>query len=176
MPTLIHTFDKPASTQDWQPINDGVMGGVSVSLLRFDPAGYAVFEGVVSLENNGGFASVRTSRLDLGGMNTVSYLLTVWGDGKSYKFNLRTDVGFDGVTYQAVFTPPPGRWSQILLPLADFLPSFRGKGVPGANPLRPEAVQQVGLMISGQQAGPFRLMLRAVEAVSQLQPGTGQQT
>jgi hypothetical protein len=147
------------------------MGGVSVSRLRFDPAGYAVFEGVVSLENNGGFASVRTSRLDLGSLNTVGYLLTVWGDGKAYKFNLRTDMGFDGINYQAIFTSPPGRWSQILLPLADLLPSFRGKRVPGASTLQPEAVKQVGLMISDQQAGPFRLMVKAIEAVSQSQPG-----
>lgn len=61
MPNLIHRFETPVSTQLWQAINDGVMGGVSVSRLRFDSTGYAVFEGVVSLENNGGFASVRAS-------------------------------------------------------------------------------------------------------------------
>lgn len=79
MRTLIHRFDTPASTQNWQPINDGVMGGISSSQIRFDLAGHAVFEGVVSLENNGGFASVRASQLDFGGSDTVAYLLTVWG-------------------------------------------------------------------------------------------------
>ncbi len=53
MPTLINRFDTPASTLNWQAINDGVMGGVSVSRMRFDLAGHAVFEGEVSLENNG---------------------------------------------------------------------------------------------------------------------------
>ncbi|HEX5697569.1 MAG TPA: CIA30 family protein, partial [Rhodoferax sp.] len=77
MTILTHRFDTPASTLNWQAINDGVMGGVSVSRMRFDSAGFAVFEGEVSLENNGGFASVRAAQLHLGGADTVAYLLTV---------------------------------------------------------------------------------------------------
>lgn len=168
MPTLIQLFDTPASTRNWQAINDGVMGGSSVSRLRFDSAGYAVFEGEISLANNGGFASVRASKLDLGCADTVAYVLTVWGDGRTYKLNLRTDTGFDGVTYQAGFTPTPDRWTQTVLPLAAFEPRFRGRLVPDAPVLRPEAVRQVGFLSSGQQAGAFRLKVRAIEAVSTL--------
>jgi NADH dehydrogenase [ubiquinone] 1 alpha subcomplex assembly factor 1 len=164
MRTLIYHFDTPASAQNWQPINDGVMGGVSSSQMRFDVAGHAAFEGVVSLENNGGFASVRAS-LDLGCANTMAYLLTVWGDGHTYKLNLRTNTGFDGVNYQAAFTPAQGVWTQVALPLAAFVPNFRGRRVPGAPPLQPEMVRQVGLMISDRQAGEFRLMVKAIEAV-----------
>ena len=168
MPTLIHRFDTPASTWNWQPINDGVMGGVSVSTMRFDSAGYAVFEGEVSLENNGGFASVRASLLDLGCADTLAYSLTAWGDGHTYMLNLRTDSGFDGVNYQAVFRPASALWTQSVLPVAAFEPSFRGRLVQGAPALQPEAVKQVGLMISGKQAGPFRLMVKTIEAVPNL--------
>lgn len=168
MRTLIHRFDTPASTQNWQPINDGVMGGVSISQIRFDLDGHAVFEGVVSLENNGGFASVRSSQLDLGGPATLAYLLTVWGDGHTYKLNFRTDSGFDGVNYQATFTPASGQWSQITLPVDAFVPSFRGRTVQGVSALQPEAVTQVGLMISDRQAGAFRLMVKSIEAVDHL--------
>lgn len=168
MPNLNHVFDTPAATQQWQAINDGVMGGVSVSRLRFDPAGYAVFEGDVSLENNGGFASVRAAAVDLGCADTVAYVLTVFGDGRTYKLNLRTDTGFDGVTYQAAFAPVPGRWTRSVLPLAAFEPRFRGRLVPGAPPLRPETVKQMGLLISDKQAGAFRLMVKTIEAVATL--------
>jgi hypothetical protein len=82
-------------------IDDAVMGGVSASRLRYDPAGHAVFEGVVSLDSNGGFASVRSRRGELGTPGAVSYVLEVRGDGKRYKLNLRTDDAFDGVSYQA---------------------------------------------------------------------------
>ena len=142
------------------------MGGVSVSRMHFDSASYAVFEGHVSLENNGGFASVRAPGLHLGCADTIAYILTVCGDGSTYKLNLRTDAGIDGVTYQAAFTPESGRWTKIALPLADFEPRFRGRLVPDAAALRPETVCQVGLLISDKQTGAFRLMIKAIEAVS----------
>ena len=165
MPTLIHQFDTPSSTQDWHPINDGVMGGASLSQLRFDAALCAVFEGEVSLQNNGGFASVRTPSLKLGCPGTRAYSLTAWGDGRTYKLNLRTDAGFDGVNYQASFTPAAGHWSQTVLPVAGFLATFRGRPVQEASALRPELVTQVGLMISDKQAGPFRLLVKSIAAI-----------
>ncbi len=166
MSTLIHRFDAPSSTESWLAINDGVMGGVSTSRLRYDVAGHAVFEGEVSLENNGGFASVRAPLLKLGCADTVAYRLTVWGDGHTYKLNFRTDSGFDGVNYQATFSPSPGSWTQAVLPLAAFSPTFRGRLVQGAPPLQPQLVKQVGLMISDKQAGAFRLLSQSIEAVT----------
>ncbi len=56
---LLIDFADPSTVALWNPINDGVMGGVSSSQMRHDPAGHAVFTGRVSFENNGGFASVR---------------------------------------------------------------------------------------------------------------------
>jgi NADH dehydrogenase [ubiquinone] 1 alpha subcomplex assembly factor 1 len=100
-PMARHLFDfqTAESTADWSAIDDAVMGGVSASRLRHDPAGHAVFEGVVSLDNNGGFASVRSRPGELGAPEVVSYVLDVRGDGKRYKLNLRTDDAFDGVSY-----------------------------------------------------------------------------
>ncbi len=86
--------------------------------------------------------------------------------GHTYKLNLRTDSNLDGINYQAVFTPAPGLWTQTVLPLAAFEPSFRGRFVHGAPPLKPEAVRQVGLMISDKQVGPFRLMVKTIEALA----------
>jgi len=141
------------------------MGGVSTSHLIFDVAGHAVFEGTVSLQNGGGFASVRTSSLQLGGHATLAYSLTAWGDGRAYQLNLRTDARFDGLNYQAGFSPVEGQWRQIILPITEFSPTFRGRVVQGAPALRPELVTQVGLMISDKQAGPFRLLVKSIAAL-----------
>ena len=56
-------FDFQASTNSsaWQIVNDEVMGGVSTSRFQILTNGGAVFSGVGSLENNGGFASVRSA-------------------------------------------------------------------------------------------------------------------
>lgn len=62
MDSLLIDSSNPDAVLPWQAIDDRVMGGASMSRLRHDPAGYAVFEGEVSFENGGGFASVRNSQ------------------------------------------------------------------------------------------------------------------
>ena len=53
-------FQNATNAAAWQVVNDDVMGGESTS--RFSVTnGLASFQGKVSLENNGGFASVRSA-------------------------------------------------------------------------------------------------------------------
>ncbi|MBL8407376.1 MAG: CIA30 family protein [Candidatus Accumulibacter phosphatis] len=166
MTSVLFDFSDPRSVALWNPINDRVMGGVSHSQLRNDPAGHALFCGHVSFENNGGFASVRCQPGDFGKKEVIAYLLEVCGDGKRYKLNLRTDEGFDGVVYQVGFIPPTGQWATCRLASADFLPSWRGRPVPDAAPLDTSCVRQIGLMIADRQAGPFGLAVRSIATES----------
>lgn len=159
-------FTSPASVQGWLPIDDRVMGGVSVSRLVLDPAGFAVFEGAVSPDRGGGFASVRRSALHLGSESTQAYRLTVFGDGHRYKLNLRTDADFDGVHHQAAFVPIAHQWSTLVIRLDEFQPMHRGRRVHGVEPLRPERVAQVGLMVGDRQWGSFRLAIRSIDAMA----------
>lgn len=162
MTSVLFDFSDPGSVAFWHPINDGVMGGLSIGLLRHHPAGYAEFAGQVSLDNNGGFASVRCLAGDYGRDDALAYRLDVCGDGKRYKLNLRTDNRFDGINYQARFDPPAGVWTTCRLAGADFFPTWRGRPVPDALPLDMTRVQQIGLMISDRQAGSFGLAIRAI--------------
>jgi len=155
-------FDTVAAVEGWHAIDNRVMGGVSSSHMRWDPTGFGVFSGVVSLQNNGRFASVRLATQALAALGVGAYRLKVCGDGKRYKLNLRTDGAFDGVNYQAEFASPAGQWCQIQLPLDAFAPSFRGRPVPDAPPLDPARVCQVGLMIAARQAGNFSLAIAFV--------------
>ncbi len=164
MPRCLIDFETPASVASWSAIDDAVMGGVSHSSLHHDAAGHAVFSGVVSLERNGGFASVRSPVLDPGAPDVTAYLLEVSGDGQRYKLNLRTDDTFDGINYQASFAPPAQAWTQISLALTDFRPRWRGRSVPDAPPLDPARVRRIGLMIADRQAGPFALAIRSISA------------
>ena len=164
MPRELFRFDSAAKVADWSAIDDAVMGGVSSSCLRHDPAGHAVFEGTVSLERNGGFASVRSRPMDLGAPGASVYLLEVRGDGKRYKLDVRLDDAFDGVTYQAAFEAPVGAWTHVRLPLSAFRPTFRGRTVPDAPPLDPALVRHIGLVIADRQAGPFALAVRSIGA------------
>lgn len=160
---LLFDFGDPASVNDWAPIDDRVMGGVSRSRLRHDPAGHAVFEGTVSLERNGGFASVRSSPGPRGQPDAADCVVDVrGGGGKQYKLSLLTDDGFDSLNYQASFAPAGADWRTICLPLAAFRASFRGRDVPGAPALETARIRQVGLMIAARQAGPFALDIRRI--------------
>jgi len=165
MPETLFLFDRPESVAAWSAIDDRVMGGVSRSALRFDPAGHAVFSGRVSPDNNGGFASVRASVSMPPGADIDAVELVVRGDGHRYKLNLRTDRGFDGVNYQAVFAPPAGQWVTLRLTLDAFQPSYRGRAVSDAPPLRGARIEQVGLMIADRQFGAFELAIGAMRAL-----------
>jgi hypothetical protein len=57
-------FAGPEVATKWQALNDGVMGGISDGRFRITPDKTLEFFGTLSLENNGGFASVRTTPMD----------------------------------------------------------------------------------------------------------------
>lgn len=167
-PARVLDFSQARSVEGWGAIDDRVMGGVSQSKLAHHPDGHAVFAGAVSLDNGGGFASVRHPRLRLGYALTVAYRLHVRGDGQRYKLNLRMDGDFDGVNHQAVFQPPAGRWVDIVLPLGMFSPRLRGRAMPDAPTLKPALVCQVGWMIGDGQAGPFSLDIRSLGCLTKV--------
>lgn len=152
-------FDDPADAALWRPVDDVVMGGVSRSAFEQAETGVARFRGDVSLENFGGFASVRTLPRDWDAAGAKAILLRVRGDGKTYKFTIRTGDGFDGIQYQQRFTATAGAWSDVRLPVQDFVATFRGRKVPFAPSLDPARVRAIGLMISDKQAGPFELLV-----------------
>ncbi|MBK7794095.1 MAG: CIA30 family protein [Betaproteobacteria bacterium] len=167
MTRVLFRFDHEGSVAGWVAIDDAVMGGVSASRLAWADAGHALFTGVVSLAHGGGFASVRSPVADHALPGATCYLLEARGDGRRYKLNLRTDDGFDGINYQAAFTPAADGWSLLRLPIADFRPRFRGRTLDAAPPLDPARVRQVGLMIADRQPGPFTLALRSIVAASE---------
>jgi hypothetical protein len=159
---VLFDFTHPAAVAAWAPVDDRVMGGVSWSRLRHDPAGHAVFEGRVSLEQGGGFASVRCAPGARGRPGARACVLEVRGAGPVFKLTLRVDDGFDGPTWQARFAPAGGTWQTLRLPLAHFVATFRGRALPGAPALDPARIRQLGLLIADSQAGPFALDVRCI--------------
>jgi monofunctional biosynthetic peptidoglycan transglycosylase len=161
---FVDNFRTATNATGWQVVNDDVMGGVSRSAFGVRH-GVAVFQGVVSLENNGGFASVRSlpARHDLKGSH--AFAIRARGDGRRYKFTVRTDHSFDSPLYQAAFTTKPGAWQEHCLPFQRLVATFRGRILAGEPPPDPAEVASVGFLISDQQAGPFRLEIARIKAL-----------
>jgi hypothetical protein len=162
---VLFDFADPGAATMWRAIDDRVMGGISRSTLRHDQAGYAVFEGTVSLERNGGFASVRSSPGERGLPGARACLVELRGDHRPFKLSLLTDDGFDSLHYQASFSAAGTDWKTLHLPLADFRASFRGREVTDAPALDSARIRQVGLVIAARQAGPFKLDIRRIGLV-----------
>lgn len=155
-------FRDPAQGPAWSAVDDRVMGGVSASQIERTPEGL-LFHGVVSLDHNGGFASIRAEPQDYGLTGATAFILRVQGDGQTYKFGLRTDDAFDGVQYQARLATEVGQWSDVILPVTNFQPTFRGRPVD-APILDPARIRVFGFLIADRQAGPFRLVIQSIQA------------
>jgi monofunctional biosynthetic peptidoglycan transglycosylase len=154
----------------WIKVNDGVMGGLSQSEMTFTSEGTAVFEGTLSLENYGGFASVRTRpyAYELGGYD--GFVVRVKGDGHRFKLRVRTNDRFDGPAYQADFDTEAGAWRNVSLPFSTFVPTFRGRRLLDLPPLDGAQIRQIGFLIADKQEGPFRLEIDWVRVYRPARP------
>ncbi|MFK8079452.1 MAG: CIA30 family protein [Granulosicoccus sp.] len=167
---MLFDFTDELAIEQWQAVDDRVMGGVSQSeLLKASPpqVSLAIFRGTVSNRNNGGFCSVRAT-LDKPVPAVAEHLSITcqnsmqWGS-KSYYLNLRTNGEFDGVSYRTGFTPNENLTRHEFTAL-EFAAVFRGRPVSTAPPLAFTDVRQIGLMIADAQLGPFELGIGQIDA------------
>ncbi len=154
----------PDNHLEWQIINDGVMGGMSEGLFKINTDQTADFWGSVSLENNGGFASVRALLKAPVAGNFQKIVLRVKGDGKTYSFRIRTDANFDGVAYADNFKTKNDEWTEHEFSAADFVPTFRGRILQNVTPLIETQIRQIGFLISEKQSGDFILKIDWIKA------------
>ena len=153
-------FRDPGFTRQMRIVNDDVMGGRSNSRFVIDPEG-VIFEGTVSLENNGGFASVRcpvSFPQEASGLQ-----LTTRGDGKQYQLIIRTEASTRAPIYKRNFVSSKD-WQTHQFKSEDFEAFFRGQPV-AAKPLVLSEALEFGLLIADQQAGTFRLQLRQLQTI-----------
>lgn len=117
-----------------------------------------VFEGEVSLENNGGFASFRGPvRFQA---ESAALLLTVRGDGQRYKLTLKVDDRTSTPQYQTAFVAPRD-WQTLRFEAVNFAASYRGRAIV-APIVRFVDVQYIGLLVSDKQSGPFKIELKGI--------------
>ena len=156
-------FAKP-ETARWTIVNDGVMGGRSSSDVELTEENTAIFRGILSLENNGGFSSVRGRfpTMDLSAYEGVT--LRVRGDGRSYQLRFRMSGSLNGVAHGTEFETKAGEWTYVTIPFNRFQPTLRGYRPRGAGPLDPSRIQQITFLIGDKIEAPFHLEVAWVKA------------
>lgn len=159
--TMINFTDR-AEAQRWRSVDDAVMGGRSASRMKTTSTGHCMFTGDLSIENNGGFASIRRA-VDRGALDGASHVaLRVRGDGNTYQLRFRTSRGFNAASYQAEFDTVAGEWINVELELASFELKWRGRSVRNPEPLDPSRILGMGLLIANKQVGSFQLELESL--------------
>ena len=154
------TPDEPT----WNAVNDGVMGGVSRGGAKLID-GSLHFRGVLSLENNGGFSSIRSGgpTRDLSAAEAI--MLRVKGDGRTYRLQLASNAEFrrSRISYQAEFPTKRGEWTEVTVPLATLVPQFRGQKLSGPT-LNRTRIEEIGLSLSDGNPGAFALEVDWIRA------------
>ena len=156
-PHILFDFTGADAAKEWQTVNDGVMGGVSEGKLKITDKKTLEFYGTLSLENHGGFASVRTKAKKLGLEKGDTLVAKVKGDGREYSLNLYLNKPLIAFSYRATVQTKKDEWIEVKIPLDEFEATSFGRPVKDAGAVKPEEINAVGFMLSDKKAGPFKL-------------------
>ncbi len=162
-PQVLFEFAGADAAKEWQTVNDGVMGGVSEGKFKITEKKTLEFYGTLSLENNGGFASVRTKAKKLGLEKGDTVVAKVRGDGREYTLNLYLAKPLVAFSYRATVRTKKDEWVEVEIPLDTFEATSFGRVVKDAGPVDPKEVNALGLMVSDKKAGPFKLEIESIK-------------
>ena len=156
----IYAFTAQSKVNEWRIVNDDVMGGISESSIACTAAGHGLFSGHVSMENNGGFASIQlNTRIQLA-KEQKYIVLRIKGDGKAYEFRMKSEISQYEAYVHSFATS--GEWQTIKLPISEFYPQFRGRRLNSPN-FNFNTIQQVSFLIANKQEEDFKLWIDRID-------------
>ena len=159
----IFEFNSNCEIDNWQIVNDNVMGGRSTATLFVDENQYGVFEGFISTENNGGFSSIQlnTGKIEIGSFKKIE--LKIKGDGSIYQIRLKNS---SNVSHNYIYDfKTNGNWEEILIPLADMKPSFRGYSLDLPN-FNHSTIERIGVLKSSKINSKFKFLIKSIKLVN----------
>lgn len=162
---VLFTFTGDLAARQWETVNDGVMGGRSVGRFRITEENLEFF-GTLSLENNGGFASVRSRPVAMNLKEGDVLVARVRGDGRRYSLNLYVPRRLTAFSYRAEFDTKDGEWIEVKVPLDEMVATSFGRVVD--MPLKPGEVNGLGILLGDKRQGPFKLAVDWIKVESAL--------
>lgn len=162
--TSLYQFNKKSKPEDWNIVDDIVMGGRSSGVIRINNDGYGVFSGNVSLENNGGFSSIKY-RFNKKTLNKNSkIILKIKGDGKPYQFRLKSKSS-DKYSYISHFNTGVD-WEMIKIDVNSMYPSYRGKQLNLPND-KINSFEEVSIFIGNKRNETFILEIDNIKIINE---------
>lgn len=166
VPLLVPLFDFGAagSANGWSVVNDTVMGGVSSGRL-VENDGALIFSGELSLDNNGGFASVRSPAIEPQSAemwsNRAGPQIVFVGDGRTWTVEVRTDDAEGG--WIASLPTVLDSMMSVTLPWTSFEAVTRFLDPRETDgPLDPRRIVSIAFYLVDGVEAPFRLGLVSI--------------
>ena len=151
---MIFDFNKNSKVREWRNIDDVVMGGVSKSNITINKDGNGVFSGHVSLDNNGGFSSVRHQFSTLNVSDYNKFVIRIKGDGKNYQFRVKSKLN-EYHSYKHEFSTN-NSWQIIEIPFDELKATFRGR-LLDMDSFSNTILEEIGFLISNKKEEYFQL-------------------
>ncbi len=159
-PIVIFNFNTNSNLSQWTVLDDVVMGGRSSSKIYLNSEGHGVFEGHVSLENNGGFSSVRYQMNPISVKGYSKCVIRLKGDGKNYQFRIKSK-SEDYYSYIAKFSTT-GQWQTLEINMEDMSPWFRGRRLDMPN-YPAITIESISFLIGNKKEEDFKLLIDSME-------------
>lgn len=142
----------------WRVVNDGVMGGLSSSKANVKED-IIIFSGNVSLENNGGFASLRSPVKDYNFEEYSGIELKIKGDGKRFSLSMKETTCFSGYFYTSTFETKKDEWITIKIPFNQFKLYYFGRETKSNKKIPLNNIKEISLLIGDKQEGYFKTQI-----------------
>jgi hypothetical protein len=152
--TMLFDFSKESNISSWRVVDDAVMGGVSQGNFKLNEKGNGLYSGKVSLENSGGFSSLRYrfDQVDVSKFSKV--ILRLKGDGKKYQFRIKKEYS-NYYSYVSVFETS-GNWQLVEIQLSKMYPTFRGRKLDIDN-FSSNSIEEIAILIGNKKEQLFQL-------------------
>ena len=155
----IFQFNAESNIDNWRILDDVVMGGRSNGEFKINYEGFGEYSGDVSLENNGGFSSLRYYFDTVDSQDYNTFKLKIKGDGKTYQFRVK-DRRYNRYSYIYKFETS-GEWQTIEIPFNAMYASFRGYRLDIPN-FKGDQMEEIAFLIGNKKAESFKLIIDSI--------------
>ncbi len=159
---VIYDFSLGENSRKWQIVDDGVMGGRSRGVFKVDKYGNGIFSGYISLDNYGGFSSIRLRTKAITVNDHKSIAIRLYGDNKFYQLRIKASQ-YDRHVYAKKFFAKDG-WQEIIIPLSAMEPQYRGRRLR-MKKFNSNLIMEIGILIGNKVEEEFLLKIDNIKLI-----------
>ena len=158
-------FGKNKDGQNWRVVNDGVMGGLSRGSAHLK-TNSILFKGDVSLDNNGGFSSLRSSLRTRDFSKYSQVTIRYKSKGVSKAMTLSVSRRWYVPNYKKSLPNTDAKWKTITFNLMDFDKYYIGRKIKGELTIEVrKEILRIGFTTDEKKYGDFEFEVDFIEFI-----------